>query len=342
LPEWPWEAEDSLALGFPALRGVGAQTSDGPQRTVAKGPNPDDLLPLMAGDPDPRVHDLKQWIVNLDYRGSEELLKEFYHMAGEVTEGITLRPGEINPKTFEITVITDDGEVPLETISQGTQSLIGWIGVLLDRLHDVYKGKEHIREEYALVLIDEIGAHMHPGWQQLIVPELSKLFPNVQFVATTHSPLIVSELQRDQVLLLVRDPRTKKAGVRLAEQEPQGMGAAGLLTSDLFGLSSQLDRTTREMLVQKRKLAAQDPSTLTEEDRETLQRLDQELAGMGLNYEYRDPLYSEFLKAWAEETTQQPKLGETPLTREEQQLQAEYVRKLVAELKSKREGEQES
>ena len=74
-------------------------------------------------------------------------------------------------------------------ISQGTQSVIGWTGVLLDRLHEVYSHEEQPREQSALVLIDEIGAHMHPLWQQTIVPGLKELFPNVQFIATSHSPL---------------------------------------------------------------------------------------------------------------------------------------------------------
>jgi hypothetical protein len=344
----PLDTEGWLAVGFPAYRSVGWQQPKGPQLPKPRGPEPADLLPLMSSDPDPRVTDLKQWIVNLDYQARKEsgrrieaLAEDIFIIVNELTEGVTVKFGEVDPETYQITVITDDGRIPIELLSQGTQSIIGWTGILLERLYEVHARKDQPRDEFALVLIDEIGAHMHPAWQQLIVPELSKLFPKVQFIATTHSPLIVSEVRRDQVHVLVRDPRTKKVDVRLAEQGPQGMGAAGLLTSDLFGLSSQLDRTTREMLAQKRKLAAKDPSTLKEEDRETLQRLDQELAGMGLNYEYRDPLYREFLKAWAEETTQQPKLGETPLTREEQQLQAEYVRKLVAELKSKREGEQE-
>ena len=86
-------------------------------------------------------------------------------------------------------------------------------------------------------------------------------------------------------------------------------------------------------------MAAKDPSELKLEDKETLQRLDKELAGLGLNYEYRDALYREFLKAWAEAEKQRPELSQSPLTKEEQEHQAEYVRKLVAELKSKRKGQ---
>ncbi len=43
-----------------------------------------------------------------------------------------------------------------------------------------------------MVLIDEVDLHLHPGWQQRILPDLIRTFPNIQFIVTTHSPQIVS------------------------------------------------------------------------------------------------------------------------------------------------------
>lgn len=48
-----------------------------------------------------------------------------------------------------------------------------------------------------IVLIDEIELHMHPSWQRAIIPTLHKVFPNIQFIITTHSPQVLGELAKD-------------------------------------------------------------------------------------------------------------------------------------------------
>jgi hypothetical protein len=244
LPSRPLDVEGWLALGFPPLRSVGWQRPQGPQLPDPStlGPNSADLLPLMSNDPDPRISALKQWIVNLDYRASKEstltrkLLDDFFQVVDGLTPGLSLGFGQVDPKTYQITVITDDGPVPIEVISQGTQSLVGWTGILLERLYEVYSHVERPRDEYALVLIDEIDAHMHPAWQQTIVPALSQLFPRVQFIATTHSPLIVAEMEGEQVLVLSRDADTKELSARHPDEDFSALRADQILTSSLFGL----------------------------------------------------------------------------------------------------------
>ncbi len=53
-----------------------------------------------------------------------------------------------------------------------------------------------------VVLIDELDVHLHPKWQRRVVADLKRIFPEVQFVATTHSPQVIGELQPDEVCLL--------------------------------------------------------------------------------------------------------------------------------------------
>lgn len=54
----------------------------------------------------------------------------------------------------------------------------------------------------AIVLIDELDLHMHPRWQRTIVSQLTATFPKCQFIATTHSPQIISEVQPESLVLL--------------------------------------------------------------------------------------------------------------------------------------------
>jgi predicted ATP-binding protein involved in virulence len=53
-----------------------------------------------------------------------------------------------------------------------------------------------------VVLIDELDLHLHPQWQRRLPSGLKKAFPAMQFIATTHSPQVLSELTPDEVLLL--------------------------------------------------------------------------------------------------------------------------------------------
>ncbi|MFB5205158.1 AAA family ATPase, partial [Stenotrophomonas sp. 3diitr2024] len=60
-------------------------------------------------------------------------------------------------------------------------------------------------EAEAVVLIDEVDLHLHPSWQQVIIPDLLRVFPNTQFVITTHSPQVMSSVESRCIRKLVVD-----------------------------------------------------------------------------------------------------------------------------------------
>lgn len=53
-----------------------------------------------------------------------------------------------------------------------------------------------------VMLIDEIDLHLHPSWQQRVIADLMRTFPNTQFIVTTHSPQVLSTVHRDCIRLL--------------------------------------------------------------------------------------------------------------------------------------------
>ena len=68
LPTRPLESEGWLVVGFPPVRSVTWRPVKGPQLDEGRRrPTADDVLPLVAGEPDPRMDELKQWIISLDY-----------------------------------------------------------------------------------------------------------------------------------------------------------------------------------------------------------------------------------------------------------------------------------
>jgi energy-coupling factor transporter ATP-binding protein EcfA2 len=266
----PLGVEGWLAIGFPPLRTVGWTSPSGPSsdRVTTSRPVPEDLLPLIAGEPDPRLEKLKQWIIDLEFlttqnekvgRGRGEryqaLIRDMFKVINSTMEGLQLTYKGVEPITNRIQVEDETGvRIPLEALSQGTTSLIGWVGVLMQRLYEVYGDEAEPTKRYALILMDELDAHMHPIWQQILVGRLKAAFPNAQFIATTHSPIVVGGMPARQVLPIERD----KTGVHKVSITPDvTFGYVDQrLTSPLFGMNSALPESTALKLERYHELLA--------------------------------------------------------------------------------------
>ena len=274
------EPEGWLALGFPALRMGVSQASSDLRYVASPIPTTADLLPLPAGEVDPRMTRLKEWIITVDHLAKDDneksattnrydqMLAKFWTIVEQLTPGIHLKPREIDPRTRKVLVETDDGVIPIESVSQGTTSLVSWVGVLLERLYEVFGDSPDVDPtgRFAIVLIDEIDAHMHPVWQQGIVPALSDLFPKIQFIATTHSPLIVGGMEHRQVARLKRTSNGQIVQIPIRDGMTLGR-ADQLLTGALFDLESAQDKNTIAALERYTELATQEELT-TDEERE--------------------------------------------------------------------------
>ncbi len=247
----PFRTGRWLVLGFPPLRGVSQHNPAGP-KDVGGMPNPDipDLLPLIAGGVDARLDSIKQWIINTHVRSkpgdqvtkqradhNKKLLQSFFEILGELTPGVKCSFHSVDLNTWDVIVTTDDGEVSIDLLSQGTSSIIGWVGVLLERLYEVFPNAPEPEKQPALVLVDEIDAHMHPEWQITLVPLLRRKFPHLQVIATTHSPLIVGNMKSGEVYHLRRES-SGSVRVQRIKQAFAGFRADQILTSPAFNLDT--------------------------------------------------------------------------------------------------------
>src|SRR5260221_8130940 len=104
----------------------------------------------------------------------------------EFVPGSKLLRGHVDFNNFDVYVTTDEGEIKVEQLSQGMSSILGWIGPLLQRMYEIHADSQKPEGESAVVLVDEIDAHLHPEWQQRIVKTLQNIFPKAQFLVTTH------------------------------------------------------------------------------------------------------------------------------------------------------------
>jgi predicted ATP-binding protein involved in virulence len=101
-------------------------------------------------------------------------------------------------------MIIHKGETPLNInqLSSGEKTLLALVADLARRLAIANPHRENPLIGNGVVLIDEIDLHLHPRWQRAVVPQLQKTFPNCQFIVTTHSPLVLSNVSHKNVIIL--------------------------------------------------------------------------------------------------------------------------------------------
>lgn len=93
-------------------------------------------------------------------------------------------------------IVEKDGEeLDVNQLSQGEKSLMTLVGDIARRLAILNPSLDDPLHGEGVVMIDEVDLHLHPKWQHDLIDKLVKTFPKVQFILTTHSPLIVSDRQ---------------------------------------------------------------------------------------------------------------------------------------------------
>jgi ABC-type multidrug transport system ATPase subunit len=180
-----------------------------------------------------------------------------------------------------------DGALTFRELSEGEQQLLMVLGLM-----------RFTKEDESLFLLDEPDTHLNPAWSLRYLEflrEIAGTQENSHIIMATHDPLVIAGLTRSQVQIMQRE--NGRITAHCPSDDPKGMGVAGLLTSEVYGLRSELDLETMKLLDEKRALAAK--ATLTEEDRVRLGELDKQLRGLDFTNTVRDPMYKRFAEAMA-------------------------------------------
>jgi hypothetical protein len=290
----PLQQGNWAVLGFPALRGMSVLQASGFANPQTPEPRVEDLLPLLKGEVDHRMDDIKQWIINLYARVKDrdgerwlDLLNRFFGVVQELTPGGVLRFDHVDHVSWDVLVRTDDGIVSIDQLSQGMSSIIAWVGCLLQRMYDIFPNSHDPAQEPAFVLIDELDAHLHPTWQRLLPTLTRKHFPNVQFLATSHSPLVASSLGASELFVARRVSAEESPNERLVatiervDIDPKGLRADQILTSPLFGMMTSRSPDFAQDVARYTHLMTNDSRTAAE---------DVEMARLGdqISASYRD------------------------------------------------------
>jgi predicted ATP-binding protein involved in virulence len=112
----------------------------------------------------------------------------------------------IRRSPLRMTVFKQDQELIINQLSDGEKCLLAMVSDLARRLAIANPGLDDPLQGEGIVLIDEIELHFHPQWQRGILPTLASTFPNCQFIVSTHSPQIISDVQPEAVYLLHQTP----------------------------------------------------------------------------------------------------------------------------------------
>jgi predicted ATP-binding protein involved in virulence len=93
---------------------------------------------------------------------------------------------------------SDKNTLKMSQFSSGEKSILALTADLARRLAITNPYAENPLHGNGIVLIDEIDLHLHPRWQRAILPKLMSIFPNIQWVVTTHSPLVLQNIEQDK------------------------------------------------------------------------------------------------------------------------------------------------
>jgi predicted ATPase len=103
---------------------------------------------------------------------------------------------------LRLTVKKAGARISLQQLSDGERAFIALLGDLVRRLSLANPDLQDPLQGHGVVLIDELELHLHPRWQREVVEKLRTSFPNIQFIATTHSPFIIQSLRPGELITL--------------------------------------------------------------------------------------------------------------------------------------------
>jgi predicted ATP-binding protein involved in virulence len=182
------------------------------------------------------------------------------------------------PLRFVMDRVEPDGsshELRIEQLSEGYKIVIAMVADLAARMAEANPSMSNPLEANGIVLIDEVDLHLHPKWQRTILQDLHNVFRNVQFIVSTHSPIIVIGAANIAQIINLNDDNDSASEI-ITPISDSNVGQ--VLLSDLFGLKS-LQSPEWDSEIQERDRILAKPK-LTKEDEAQLASFDNKMKGL--------------------------------------------------------------
>ena len=231
-----------------------------------------------------RLLDFQEWLLQLDYSqksGSEKSRKRLEKMhdlvSSDLFPGVTdfaFKKDSNNEHVMVVFTAGKDGDVRFEELGFGYQTSLTWLADLCKRMFELYPEAENPLHEEAVVLVDELDLHLHPKWQRDIVPTLSKVFPRVQFIVTTHSPHVLQSMAEVNLYVLRRDETSGEITVERSDVTD----FTGWTVEEILSETMELKDGVRSVVYNEKKRAFE--NALKAKDRQAAEQLYAELEQM--------------------------------------------------------------
>lgn len=228
-----------------------------------------------------------EWLLQADYAASkksptqekarvrrDQIKDVLINLLPDVTD-IRISQAEKGFSSF-VEVETPYGWVPIQGLSLGYRTLISWMVDFASRLFERYPDSENPLAEPAVCLVDEIDLHLHPRWQRTLMSFLSDRFPNTQFIATAHSPLVVQAAQNANIVVLRREG--DHVVIDNDVESIKNWRVDQILTSDLFGLDTARPAQLDDAIKERNKILGK--AKLTKKDRARLEELEAQIGDL--------------------------------------------------------------
>jgi hypothetical protein len=246
---WSNDAKGWFACGYGPFRRVFGASPEATRQMVA--PSTERFVTMFQEAAS--LAEVDQWLRNLNHKALENRVaeKEQLELLLEILHD------ELMPNQIVVDRVDSDGlwlkdrngvQLSWEEMSDGYRAALALLTDILRHLISAY-GTEDLTERVdgtlrikrsGVVLIDEVDAHLHPEWQREIGFWLKRHFPNIQFLVTTHSPIICQAADPNGLFVLP-EPGSATPPRALTEQEYKKVIASRpdtILLTAAFGLQN--------------------------------------------------------------------------------------------------------
>ncbi|WP_294187670.1 AAA family ATPase [uncultured Sphingobacterium sp.] len=222
--------------------------------------------------------------------------------------------------------------ISFKELSEGEQQLLTVLGLM-----------RFTSGEETLFLLDEPDTHLNPYWKWKYLDFIREIVFNnedngktviesSQVIMSSHDPLTIGSLRKEAVRIFRTDDETGDIKGKIPQEDPKGMGVAGILT-EIFRLKTTLDQKTQKQVDRRRNLESKkfNQNNLTEKEERQLKELNESLDNLGFSRFNRDPLYQKFQAEFEKQLGNKP-LNYEPLTEEEEKVQNNNIEQILKKL----------
>lgn len=157
------------------------------------------------------IKGIKEWCLNMEMEAfhQEKPIPEYESFKGAISEvmqkmsDLKTPPIIVYSKLFQdIAYSEGENTLPISYLSAGYQSLLWMTMDFAYRWALLNPQQSDYHQATGVVLIDELDMHLHPKWQWNALNALECVFPKIQFIIATHSPIVISSFKNSQLISL--------------------------------------------------------------------------------------------------------------------------------------------